>query len=118
MGAEHHGELPFVVEVSGRREHRFHLAPAGAAPFRVGRQPQTNPAARGRPQGATRAHEELTVEARMGRMDHAHATTIKELPHQGLMGTLENLSDGPLGLAIPARARNAHEHLVSVHGGA
>ena len=54
----------------------------------------------------------------MGRMDHAHATTIKELPHQGLMGTLENLSDGPLGLAIPARARNAHEHLVSVHGGA
>ena len=94
------------------------IAAWGRFPLSILYAPQTNPAARGRAQGATRAHEELTVEARMGRMDHAHATTIKKLPHQGLMGTLENLSDGPLGLAIPARARNAHEHLVSVHGGA
>ena len=53
---------------------------------------------------------------RMGGVDHPNATAIKELAHQGLVGALKNLGDGALGLAIPARTRDAHEHFVSVHG--
>ena len=48
MGAQHHGQLPFVIEVSRGREHPFHLAPARATALGVGGQAQANPAARGR----------------------------------------------------------------------
>ena len=52
---------------------------------------------------------------RMGGVNYPDATAIKELAYQGLVGALENLGDGALGLAVPARARNAHEHFVPVH---
>ena len=48
VGAQHHGQLPFVIEIPRRREHRFHLTPARATAPGVGGQAQADPAARGR----------------------------------------------------------------------
>ena len=115
MGAQHHGQLPFVIEVPRGRKHRLHFAPARATALGVGGQAQAHPAARGRAQGPAGTHQELSVDPRMGRVNHPHAPAIEKLAHQGLVGALEDLGHGALGLAVPARARNAHEHLVPIH---